>query len=122
GEEPTQLGVRGIARQRGAGLHDRGVDGREIPLDQRDSLGPQPLALDGEDAAQLVARPVEVGRYRVPTLPRRAVMGGRGRQKAVQAQREYKHRGCSQSTTPPNPWHVPRYTGPDTSCDRGPEI
>src|SRR3989449_2403703 len=40
-KQPAQVRVRGIARQRGAGLRDRGVDDRQIPLEQRDGLGPQ---------------------------------------------------------------------------------
>jgi len=75
----SSVRVRGIARQRGAGLRDRGVDDRQIPLEQRDGLGPQPVALGREDAAQLLGGAVDVCLNRHPALPHRAVMGGRGR-------------------------------------------
>src|SRR2546426_6366698 len=116
-EESVQLRVRGIARERGAGLRDRGVDDRQIPLEQRDGLGPQAVPLSREDAAQLLGGVVDVCLNRHPALPHRAVMGGGGRHKAVNAKRDDEYRGGGERAAPFDPLHVPCCTWPDARSE-----
>src|SRR6266550_1772435 len=106
-EQPAQVRVRGIARQRGAGLRNRGIDDRQIPLQERDGLGPQAPALYRQDAAQLVGRALEVGLHPGPSPPCRAVEGGKRRQQVVEAQRDYKD-GRRQRAAPKGSSHVIR--------------
>src|SRR2546427_11375715 len=68
-EQPAQVGVRGIACQRGPGLRNRGIDDRQISLQEGDGLGPQAPALYRQDAAQLVGRAAEIGLHPHPSPP-----------------------------------------------------
>src|SRR5439155_19352649 len=82
-DQPTQLDVLRITRQCVARLADRRVDHGEIALQQRDGGRSEPVALRSEGAGKLIGGLLVLPLRPPPAFPRRAVMGGKGRQEAV---------------------------------------
>src|SRR2546427_7924753 len=55
-EQPAQVGVRGIACQRGPGLRNRGIDDRQISLQEGDGLRSEEHTSELQSQSNLVCR------------------------------------------------------------------
>src|SRR5207248_9811938 len=120
-DQPAQLDVLWITGQCVARLAERRVDRSETALQQRDGGRSEPVALRSEGAGQLIAGLLVLRLYRQPALPHRAVMGGKGRQEAVDSEADHQC-GRGGECRPPPPFPVSHFPFPDARGDTGPQI